>query len=584
MSTRPKILIVDDNSINLIVLKKVLEGVGATLIEATNGDAALDATLHNDFALAILDVEMPDMDGYELASLMRGHKKTKSIPIMFVTAAYDDEIHMFRGYEAGAVDYLMKPYQPEVLLAKVRIFLELDHDRRELQKHRNRLEEIVTDRVSDIDHLNKMLKLILELDQLIVREKSAGKLIESACNILAGSEGFNESWIVLKHESSGKIKSAQSGIRIEVFKQMFDCFRRDKTPECGKFTQKLQDVANAGQFCSDCGDCGLLDVCKPDNAMIAHLNHQEQSFGWIFVSLPDDLKASEQEKDLFRQIASDLGFALHGIATQQERDKAARGLLEINKKLMRRNEEIQYFYHSLAHELKTPLTSAREFLSFVTERMVGDLNETQAEYLGFAQESCSNLAIYVNDLLDMTRLDTGKLRLLSEPVALQNLILRVLSMMKTEAAKKNIQLRSELEQDIQEIEIDKSRITQVLLNLLTNAVKFTPENGLILVKLYQDQRDPDWINISVTDTGRGIPETQIDYIFRRYYQVDPSNHEQQEGFGLGLYLSREIIKLHGGEISVKSKPDQGSTFQLSLPVNQRSTKSAEKKKRMACVF
>jgi signal transduction histidine kinase/CheY-like chemotaxis protein len=584
MSTRPRILIVDDNNINLIVLKKVLENIDATLVEATNGEDALAATLDNDFALAILDVQMPGMDGYELAGHMRGNGKTKNVPIMFLTAAYDDEFHMFRGYEAGGVDYLTKPYQPEVLLAKIRVFLKLDQNRKELERHRNRLEEIVADRVRDIDHMNKVLKLLRELDHLIVHEKSSGTLIESACNILARVESSSDAWIILKDESSGETLSAHEGIRTEIFERNLDDIRQNEIPKCCRRIPAHQDNIDASQIFSDCGDCSFLGICKPDNVMISHLCHQEQHYGWISVTLPDDHNTSEQEIGLFRQVAIDLGFALHGIATQRERDKAARDLSETNRKLVRRSEEIQYFYHSLAHELKTPLTSAREFLSFVTEEMVGDLNETQAEYLGFVQESCANLVIYTNDLLDMTRLDTGKLSLNPESVPLHKLLLRVLSMTRNEAAKKSIQLRKELDPDIQLVDIDKSRITQVLFNLLTNALKFTPENGSVYVRLYRDPRRPDWICISVADTGCGIPEDKLAYIFRRYYQVDPTDHEHKDGFGLGLYLCKEIMKLHGGEIDVKSLPGKGSTFQLSLPLKQKIAKSPEKKKQKAYVF
>ena len=174
---RPKILIVDDSPINLLVLKGVLQEIDATVIEAGEGTTALAAAREHNFALAILDVHMPGLDGYEVAEVMRSSPKTRNVPIMFVTAAYDDEIHMFRGYKAGAVDYLAKPIQPEVLLAKIRIFLELDHDRKELERHRNQLEEIVAERVKDIGHLNKVLQLLRELDQLIVRENSSQKLI-----------------------------------------------------------------------------------------------------------------------------------------------------------------------------------------------------------------------------------------------------------------------------------------------------------------------------------------------------------------------------------------------------------------------
>lgn len=167
----------------------------------------------------------------------------------------------------------------------------------------------------------------------------------------------------------------------------------------------------------------------------------------------------------------------------------------------------------------------------------------------------------------MTRLDTGKIRLHWEPVALHKLILQVQSMMRSKAAEKRIKLSTELDTDTKEIRLDKSRITQVLVNIFNNAVKFTPVGGTIIAKLYQDPLRPDWVNISIRDTGCGIPEAQLDYIFRRYYQADSSGANQAEGFGLGLYLSQELMKLHGGEIYVKSEPGKGSTFSLSLPVN-----------------
>lgn len=415
MSARPKILIVDDNKINLVVLKNVLEEVEAELIEAGDGKEALVATLNHDFALAILDVQMPNMDGYELAESIRADDKTRNLPIIFVTAAYSDDSHMFRSYQAGGVDYLMKPYPPEVLLAKVRIFLDLDRDRRELQRHRDQLEDIVSERVRDIDKLNKRLR-------------------------------------------------------------------------------------------------------------------------------------------------------------------------KSNKELMKRNEEIQYFYQSLAHELKTPLTSAMEFLSFVTEDLVGPLTDRQREYLEIVQDNCSNLTIYINDLLDMTRLDTGKLHLDPEPVRPGKLIKQAVSMMKNEAKNRDIQLQVNLDEGIDEIVVDKSRISQVLLNLLTNAIKFTPATGRVELCLFQLPDRPDWVGISVQDNGCGIAEDQLPYIFRRYFQGNASSYELQQGFGLGLYLSREIVQLHGGDIEVESSPDAGSIFRVLLPVKQPSRLRKRGKKKKSHLF
>lgn len=132
MTARPRIMIVDDKAENRVALRRVLADIDADIVEAGNGNDALTATLDRDFALAILDVMMPGMDGFELASLLRGDARTHHLPIIFLTALAGDEMQVFKGYETGAVDYIVKPFHPEVLLAKVKVFLELERQRAEL--------------------------------------------------------------------------------------------------------------------------------------------------------------------------------------------------------------------------------------------------------------------------------------------------------------------------------------------------------------------------------------------------------------------------------------------------------------------
>ena len=148
MTTKQKILIVDDKHENLVALRHVLEAVDAEVVEARCGNDALVATLENRFSIAILDVMMPGMDGYELASYLRGDDRTRLIPIIFVTAAHADEQQMFHGYDVGGIDYIVKPFDPQILLGKVRLFLELDRDREELRLHRDHLDALVAERTA----------------------------------------------------------------------------------------------------------------------------------------------------------------------------------------------------------------------------------------------------------------------------------------------------------------------------------------------------------------------------------------------------------------------------------------------------
>jgi len=158
---KQKILIVDDKEANLVALEKVLRTVDAEVIKACSGNEALKAALNHDFALVIQDVQMPGMDGYEIAGHLRGDDKTKAIPIVFVTASYADEQHMFEGYEAGGVDYIVKPYIPEILVGKVKVFLEMDHYKRALRMHRDHLETLVTERSAELKKRERYFRSLM---------------------------------------------------------------------------------------------------------------------------------------------------------------------------------------------------------------------------------------------------------------------------------------------------------------------------------------------------------------------------------------------------------------------------------------
>jgi two-component system sensor histidine kinase/response regulator len=166
MSEKPKILIVDDRQENLVALRTILNEVNADVIEATNGNDALTATLNHHFALAILDVQMPGMDGYELAYYMQKDSSTDKIPVIFLTANYSAEDKISKGYETGAVDYLVKPYDPFILLSKVSVFLTLFRQRLELKNYSEHLEELVLERTRNLDAaIEDMKKSNFELEQ-----------------------------------------------------------------------------------------------------------------------------------------------------------------------------------------------------------------------------------------------------------------------------------------------------------------------------------------------------------------------------------------------------------------------------------
>jgi PAS domain S-box-containing protein len=255
---------------------------------------------------------------------------------------------------------------------------------------------------------------------------------------------------------------------------------------------------------------------------------------------------------------------MHNIQAQLE---------QTNRNLTKRSQEIQYFYHTLSHELKTPLTAAREFVSLVIDGLAGELNATQLNYLGIAKKSCTELAVYINDLLDATRLDTGKLHIELKAVSLAAIIQRAIAVMEPVAARKKIRLSEELDTDLTDVMVDESRIMQILTNLLNNALKFTFEGGEIIVKLAEYSKSSECVQISVTDNGCGIPKDKIDNLFHRFYQIKNGDATPEKGVGLGLYLCRELVLMHRGSIWVESALGKGSTFSFTIP-KEPATKTA----------
>lgn len=244
-----------------------------------------------------------------------------------------------------------------------------------------------------------------------------------------------------------------------------------------------------------------------------------------------------------------------------------------NSDLRRKSEEVQNFYHTLSHELKTPLTSAREFVSIVMDGLAGKLNPTQHEYLGIALESCNQLRVCINDLLDATRLETGKLSIDLKPASLGAAVQRVVTALSPAARGKNINLDFEEEPHLPAVHFDESRIAQVVTNLLNNALKFTPPGGSIIARVSQAPEQSDMLEVSINDSGRGILREQQERIFDRLYQVKSGDASTEQGIGLGLYICRELVRLHGGDISVESEVGVGSTFTFTLPKQAASQRA-----------
>jgi signal transduction histidine kinase len=237
-----------------------------------------------------------------------------------------------------------------------------------------------------------------------------------------------------------------------------------------------------------------------------------------------------------------------------------------NQELTRRNSEIRGFHHMLSHELRSPAGAALTAADLLLDGTLGSLNDEQREFVTIIESSCQQILVQIQDLLDISRLETGKLALRPRNVDLAKLAERAVTVLIPTAQSQAIVIEFLAARDLPDLAIDQERIGQVLNNLLNNALKFTPPEGKIRVTVGRDPNDADSVRVAVQDTGRGIPPEHLPRLFERLYQVSRSDSQEKGGLGLGLSLCRDLVGLHGGRIGVDSAPDQGSTFWFLLPI------------------
>jgi len=220
----------------------------------------------------------------------------------------------------------------------------------------------------------------------------------------------------------------------------------------------------------------------------------------------------------------------------------------------------------MSHELRTPLTSVIGYSDMMLGGMTGELSEQQTTFVENILRSSETLLNLINDILDLTKIEAGRLELNYEAVDLRAALLAVLPVVKPRAQAKRIRISTFLPTDLPLVWADPSKLNQVLLNLLTNGVKYTHENGSVSVEA---RPQGDLVELWVTDTGIGISKEDLDKIFQRFTQVDSSATRSQGGTGLGLAITRELVELHGGSIRVQSKLGKGSSFIFTLPISKK---------------
>jgi signal transduction histidine kinase len=491
------ILIVDDKPENIFSLKTILELHSFPTDTALSGEEALKKILRQSYALIILDVQMPGMDGFEVAEAISGYSKARDIPIIFLSAANTDKKFITKGYTSGGMDYITKPIDPDILLLKVKTFYRLYEQNSEL----NRIQASLR---SEIEFRKKVE------DELQERARELHSILESIPQIAftTGADGkmefVNEQWLLY-------------------------------SPSKNEFPHTHPDDTDlAGQWEKTVASGKALEL---------------------------EVRVRRLDRDEYR-------FHLLRAIPVREGDSISKWVgtftdIEDQKQAVKKKDE---FISIASHELKTPLTTIKAYVQLL-DRAIGEEDPTKL-YVDRALVQIRKLDNLIIDLLDLSKIESGKLKFNKKLFHFESVLSNAVEMIRQTYPEYKVVRTGDA--DIQ-LYGDEIRIEQVIINYLTNAVKYSPDNKEIHIEttIHPASR----LLVRVRDFGIGIRAEHQSNIFSKFYRVEESANRFQ-GLGIGLYICAEIIRRHEGEYGVESEPGHGSVFYFSVPVHQDAARQA----------
>ncbi len=520
--SKVNILLVDDRPEGLLALETVLKDPHYNLVTARSGAEALAAVLNWDFAVILMDVQMPDMDGFETVSLIKQREKSKSIPIIFLTANNKGDRHINLGYSVGAVDYVFKPFDAHVLKAKVSVFVELHEKNILLQKQSEALREVEARERYRILHefeneeRRRYQNLADAIPQTVFRTNERGEI-----------EYFNQFWLTFSsltlEESVGK------GWR--------EIMHREDLSVVDVKWQHAQDTQRGFDF-----ECRLLHA-------------ETDVYRWHLLRVVPELNA---EGKLVSWI---------GVATDIHDQKIVQQELVLAKKMAEAaNETKSNFLANMSHEIRTPLGVILGFSELLVNS--GSTKAEKLDAMAIIRRNGDLLSRIIDEILDLSKVEAGKMEISMAPMAVVDLITGINDFMQLPAQEKGLTLSFTVQGKVpDQIVSDSSRVQQILVNLIGNAIKFTPRGDISVTLSYAPKTvdHSHQLLISVKDSGPGLSREQIGSLFQPFTQVDASITRKHGGTGLGLALSRRLAQVLGGDISIEpSLPGQGCDFRLTI--------------------
>ena len=540
------LLLVDDRPENLLALEAILEPLGQRMVRASSGEDALRRLLERDFAVILLDVQMPGMKGFETAQMIKSRERTRTVPIIFLTAISKDEEYVFRGYSVGAVDYIFKPFQPEILRSKVQVFVDLCLQQRRIAEQEQRLRNSERQEL-ELKHMRELLQsearfreiLNTAMDAIILFDTSGTiSLVNGAAERMFGTTSSEAiGGPIARFFPDGAGDHVVSTLCAAAGGQQGGGAARG-VPQAHSLTARR---ASGHAF--------------PIEASVSCL---EAPTGRTYTLIARDISERVRHEEALERQASSLA-------------ESARELTALNAELHRRQVDLERamtarsrFYASMSHELRTPINAVLGYSTLLLEGIYGPLNEKQTEGIERTQKAARHLLELVNDVLDLSKIEAGKIDLRLQPVQfpglIEDLFVTVRPLANDHGSTLTLDFRNEGPISVVS---DPRRVRQILLNLLSNAIKFGRGKPIRVVCAPTEDKEPHGIVVEVIDQGEGISKEDQERIFHEFVQLGRT--QLQDGTGLGLPISRRLADLLRGSLTVDSTLGEGSTFRLRLP-------------------
>jgi signal transduction histidine kinase/DNA-binding response OmpR family regulator len=529
----PRVLVVDDQKVSRATVAAILGSAGYAVESASSGPEGIERARAACPDVIVLDVQMPGMDGFEVVERLKQDPSTASIPILLLTAQAPTDELLVRGLDAGAYDFLNKGCSRAELLARVGVMARIKRGYDELSS------------------VARVSGLALEAGDLqALADGVAGQVART----------FRAEVVLLSMPGEVSVLEVRAGhgirpddprwfVMVDLVLERLSCL--PGAPAVAFVP------GGGGEWPHAVGAGAAVCVARSSGgpAMLAAFRADGVPFG-------------DEDLALLGLLGRQATLALDNAVLHAQTRQQARALEEQAAALEKAMTERSRFFASMSHELRTPLNAILGYGELLQEGVYGDLSPPQGATLDRVVRSARHLLELVNDVLDISKMEAGKLEIFPEPTELALLLREVAGTVELQAREKKLELEIRAGEPVHVV-TDPGRVRQIVLNLLSNAVKFT-DAGSVRVMVSSAGR---WAEVRVEDTGPGIAPEDHERVFQEFEQTGGS--AGRGGTGLGLPISRRLAGLLGGSLTLQSTPGAGSVFTLRLPLAPLSAPQPE---------